>query len=120
VLAQDMTISRESFLRALPAAVNHSPFTTAGAEVRPVDAGLGWRIVVTPLPDLRLGLIVLPAIGSRCIFAVSTTRASGHFSTASNFTSVGRAADRALGRVWARAATAPRHGQGFTPGRIGA
>ena len=60
MLAQDMTISRESFLRALPAAVNHSPFTTQGAEVRPVDAGLGWRIVVTPLPDLRLGLIVLP------------------------------------------------------------
>ncbi len=59
-LAQDMTISRESFLRALPAAVDHAPFAIEGAEIRPVDAGLGWRIVVTPLPELPSGLIVLP------------------------------------------------------------
>jgi hypothetical protein len=59
-LAQDMTISRASFLRCLPAAVNHAPFTAEGSEIRPVDSALGWRIAVTPLPDLRLGLIVLP------------------------------------------------------------
>ncbi len=59
-LAQDMTISRASFLRALPAAVDHAPFTIEGAQIRPVDPQLGWRIVVTPLPELRLGLIVLP------------------------------------------------------------
>lgn len=59
-LAQDMTISRDAFLRALPPAVDHARFAIEGTEIRPVDARLGWRIVVTPLPDLSLGLIVLP------------------------------------------------------------
>ena len=59
-LAQDMTIAREAFLRALPAAVGHAPFTIEGNEIRPVDPTQRWRVVATPLPDLRLGLIVLP------------------------------------------------------------
>ena len=59
-LAQDMTIARESFLRLLPAAVGLAPFTVEGTEIRPVDPAQGWRIVATPLPDLRLGAMALP------------------------------------------------------------
>ena len=59
-LAQDMTISHESFLRLLPAAVGGTPFEIEGNDIRSIDAGRGWRISVTPLPELRVGTIVLP------------------------------------------------------------
>ena len=59
-LSQDLTISREAFLRGLPAAVDHAAFCAGGAEIRSLDPRRQWRIVLEPLADLRLGMIVLP------------------------------------------------------------
>jgi hypothetical protein len=59
-LAQDMTIARGEFLRCLPAAVGHAAFRIDADQIRPVDPGGNWRIVVTPLPELRIGMIELP------------------------------------------------------------
>ena len=59
-LAQDMTISREAFLRSLPGAVAGAAFDVVGNDILPVEPAQGWRIVLDPLPDLRLGAIRLP------------------------------------------------------------
>jgi hypothetical protein len=59
VLSQDMTITRDAFLRSLPAAVGNVPFRTGDGEIRSRDSGHRWRIVLTPLPELRIGLIRL-------------------------------------------------------------
>jgi hypothetical protein len=59
-LCQDMTISRAEFLRCLPAAVGHVPFTVAESDIRYGDQRRHWRITVDALPDLRLGMIRLP------------------------------------------------------------
>jgi hypothetical protein len=59
-LVQEMTISRESFLRLLPAAVDNVPFDVAGTDIRSRDDGRGWHIVLTPLSDMRLGRLALP------------------------------------------------------------
>jgi len=56
---QDMTIARDEFLRSLPAAVAGAAFVVEGGEIRPVEPGQGWRIVLEPLPDLRLGALRL-------------------------------------------------------------
>jgi hypothetical protein len=60
VFAQDMSISRDAFLRNLPAAVDHAEYVVDGPEIRAIDAGRAWRIVLEPLSDLALGMIVLP------------------------------------------------------------
>lgn len=54
-----MTITREEFLRLLPAAVAGAPFTTSGGQFIHEHGGRGWRINLTPLPDLAHGLIRL-------------------------------------------------------------
>lgn len=59
-LSQDMTISREEFLRCLPAAVGSVAYEVTGAEIRHREAARGWRITVSALPDLALGAIRLP------------------------------------------------------------
>jgi hypothetical protein len=59
-LAQDMTLSRDEFLRSLPAAVGHAAFRVHDGDIRPLDPAQPWRIVLAPLPDLRLGMITLP------------------------------------------------------------
>ena len=59
-LDQEMSISRGDFLRSLPAAVAGAAFAVAGNEIRPVAARQGWRVVLDPLPDLRLGAVRLP------------------------------------------------------------
>ena len=60
VLCQDMTISRAEFLRSLPAAVNHVPFDVdPSSGVRSLDPARQWRITLTPLPELRIGLLRL-------------------------------------------------------------
>jgi len=59
-LSQDMTTSREAFLRSLPAAVDHVAFRVDGGEIRPLDPHHQWRIVLEPMDDLVLGMIVLP------------------------------------------------------------
>ena len=60
VLAQDMTISRDAFLRSLPAAVDDAAFRIDASEIRPLDSRQKWRIVVAALSDLSIGMITLP------------------------------------------------------------
>jgi len=59
-LCQDMTISRAEFLRCLPAAVGHVPFTVAGSAIGFSEQTRRWRITVVALPDLQMGMIRLP------------------------------------------------------------
>ena len=54
---QDMTITREDFLRSLPAAVG-TAFTVDGDAIASNEAQ-PWRIELTALDDLRLGRLVL-------------------------------------------------------------
>lgn len=58
-LTQDMTITRGEFLRSLPAAVDHASYDVGQREIRARDPARRWRIVLTPLPDLSLGLVRL-------------------------------------------------------------
>ena len=58
-LSQDMTITRDAFLRSLPSAVDNVAYRDDGREIRALAAGATWRIVTTPLPELRIGLIRL-------------------------------------------------------------
>ena len=60
VLAQDMTISRDEFLRSLAGAVDHAAFRIDGDEIRPLDPRRQWRIVIAALADLNVGMIRLP------------------------------------------------------------
>jgi hypothetical protein len=57
---QDMTISRDAFLRSLSAAVGHAEFRVEGGEIAPLEPGRKWRIVIVPLSDLSIGMITLP------------------------------------------------------------
>ena len=59
-LSQEMTISREDFLRVLPAAVDQAHLRVDGDEIRPVDGESRWRIALSALDDLRVGAIRLP------------------------------------------------------------
>ena len=60
VLCQDMTISRAEFLRSLPAAVDHVPFAVdPSSGARSLDPGQNWRITLSPLPELCIGLLRL-------------------------------------------------------------
>ena len=58
-VTQDMTITREDFLRSLPAAVG-TAFTVNGQGIASSEAQRPWRIELTALDDLRLGRFVLP------------------------------------------------------------
>ncbi|MFO1412899.1 MAG: hypothetical protein U1F10_03120 [Burkholderiales bacterium] len=60
VLRQDMTITREEFLRSVSGAVGYVAFTTAGDELRFAGDGRAWRIALAALPDLALGMFRLP------------------------------------------------------------
>ena len=57
-VALEMTISREEFLRLLPAVVG--PIEVDGEMVRAADTGGRWRIRLVPLPDRRLGSVAVP------------------------------------------------------------
>jgi len=59
VLRQDMTISREAFLRNLPGAVAHAPYRAQGDEFVHEDASRGWRIRFCRLPDRTIASLVL-------------------------------------------------------------
>jgi len=54
-----MTITQAEFLRLLPAAVSHAPFDVSEGIFSHGDRQRGWRIALTPLPDLTHGLIRL-------------------------------------------------------------
>jgi hypothetical protein len=60
VLAQEMTIARDEFVRSLPGAVDHAEFRVDGNEFRPLDPHRKWRIVINALADLAIGMIRLP------------------------------------------------------------
>ncbi len=62
-----MTISQSEFLRLLPAAVAGVPFIAEDRVFTHGDADRGWRIALTPLPDLVHGLIRLTR--QRAVFA---------------------------------------------------
>jgi hypothetical protein len=55
----DMTTTRAEFQRLLPAAVGHVPFAEEGGAFVHRGAGRGWRVSLTPLPQLEIGLIRL-------------------------------------------------------------
>ncbi len=52
-----MWITRDAFLRNLPAAVAHVPFEVVGDQIRHGHPERSWRIVLTPLADRSLGLL---------------------------------------------------------------
>lgn len=54
----DMTITRAEFERLLPLATGGA-VRRDGSRYRAADARNDWEIELTPLPDLRIGLIVL-------------------------------------------------------------
>lgn len=55
----DMTITRDDFLRLLPAAVDHAPFVVSGESIVHEEGGRAWRMNLVPLPELRIGAICL-------------------------------------------------------------
>ena len=74
VLDQEMSISREEFLRVLPAAVAHDRFSVDGEEIRHQSESRSWRIVFRALTDRRLGRLQLPRLKVQ-IFLRSYSRA---------------------------------------------
>jgi hypothetical protein len=76
---EDMTISREAFLRLLPAAVGHAPFEVAGHVIRHRGPDRAWRIVVSPLPELRIGLLALPRLAVEIFVTGYDDAATGRF-----------------------------------------
>lgn len=59
-LRQEMSISRDDFLRNLPAAVDCAAFRVTASEFAFAQGAKGWRIVLGRLPDLEIGSIALP------------------------------------------------------------
>ena len=55
----EMTTTRSDFARLLPAAVGHAPYVEEGNAFLHRDGARTWRIRLTPLADLRIGLIRL-------------------------------------------------------------
>jgi hypothetical protein len=69
-----MTISRDDFLRTLPAAIGlgtdeRSAIGIAKDEVFHRMPGRSWRITLTPLPTLLLGRLALPRHRVRILLA---------------------------------------------------
>jgi hypothetical protein len=54
----EMSLSREEFLRLLPAAAG--PFTAEGSAYHGRDQHRDWRIRIVPLADRRVGSVVVP------------------------------------------------------------
>jgi len=65
----EMTTTRAEFLRLLPAAVNHLRFVEEDGTFVHRDGARRWRIGLTPLSDLRLGMIRLERYGIDIDFA---------------------------------------------------
>lgn len=55
-----MSLSRAEFLRSLPDAIGRSDYVVAGDMIEGHEAERNWRIELAPLPELRIGLLVLP------------------------------------------------------------
>ncbi|NWJ42333.1 MAG: hypothetical protein HXX12_15340 [Geothrix sp.] len=56
----EMSLNREDFLRLLPGAVGGVEVAEADGVFRGAECGLRWTIRLRPLPDRRLGSVVLP------------------------------------------------------------
>jgi hypothetical protein len=56
----EMSLTREEFLRLLPAAVG--PFEMHGETIRSTDGARRWTIRLTPLPDRHLGSVSVPRL----------------------------------------------------------
>jgi len=56
----EMTLSRDEFLRLLPGAVGPLTETGEAGVFEGRDGPQRWRIRLAPLPDLRVGRVVLP------------------------------------------------------------
>ena len=56
-----MALTREEFLRLLPAAVG--PFTVDGEAIGPAGGDGGWAIRLGSLPHQRLGGVAVPRLG---------------------------------------------------------
>lgn len=54
-----MSISREEFLRLLPAAVGQATFREEGGAFIGREGARRWTVRLTPLPDQRLGSVSL-------------------------------------------------------------
>ncbi|HUW38437.1 MAG TPA: hypothetical protein VMV91_14015 [Rhodocyclaceae bacterium] len=54
-----MSITRADFLRLLPAAVAHQPFSVEGERIGHRDVDRSWTIRLRAMPDLRIGLVRL-------------------------------------------------------------
>jgi hypothetical protein len=55
----DMSLTREDFLRLLPAAVGGEFRSEEGNLFLHMEEGRGWRIALSPLPPFALGAITL-------------------------------------------------------------
>jgi len=55
-----MSLSRDEFLRSLPDAIGGADYVVAGDVIEGHEAARSWRIELAPLPELRIGLLVLP------------------------------------------------------------
>ncbi|MBE0621014.1 MAG: hypothetical protein IH605_10510 [Burkholderiales bacterium] len=55
----DMTTTRADFRRLLPAAVNHVPFVEENGAFAHREGERSWRIGLSDLPQLEIGLIRL-------------------------------------------------------------
>lgn len=55
-----MSISRAEFERCLPQAVGGVAYGKEGDEYRHDDGERAWRLRLTPLPEHRVALLVLP------------------------------------------------------------
>lgn len=59
-LSLDMSLSREEFLRLLPAAVGRVAFREHGGVISGGDEMRRWTLRLVPLADLHLGRLTLP------------------------------------------------------------
>ena len=78
-LSQDMTISRDEFLRSLPAAIGHAAFRIDSGAIRPLDSRHNWRIAIAPLADLRIGMLALPRLHVEIFLADCGADETAHF-----------------------------------------
>lgn len=58
-LIWQMTISRDEFLRCLPAAVDFVPFRVVGNLIEYGDTDRGWQMELVALPDQSIGALKL-------------------------------------------------------------
>jgi hypothetical protein len=61
-LSYEMALTRDDFLRLLPAAVGSAPFRVDGDEIVSQGSSPGWRIRLEDRPPRRLGPVGIPVL----------------------------------------------------------